>query len=77
MLRFDSPARKTFEARYAVFGLLAPNNAPSANAGTAQTAVAGQGVALSGTGSDPDGNALAPLKTGRDASGQRRVARGG
>jgi hypothetical protein len=59
VLRFNNPNRKKFKVRYAVYGLLAPNQVPIAEAGKDQTAFVGQDVVLDGYAShDPDGNPL-------------------
>jgi hypothetical protein len=60
VLRFDNPSKKPFKARYAVYGLLAPNQPPAASAGADQAILAGQEAILDGSASsDPDGNPLA------------------
>jgi hypothetical protein len=58
-LRFDNPSRRALIPRFAVYGLLAPNHAPTAVAGADRTALVGDTIELDGSASnDPDGHRL-------------------
>ncbi len=64
VLSFSNSSGKRFKPRFRVFGLLAPNHAPVANAGSDQSVNLGQSVHLDGSASaDADGQALSGLWT--------------
>lgn len=59
VLRFSNPGRKKLKPRFAAYGLLAPNGAPTAAGGADRTVPLGAVVALDGSAStDPDGHPL-------------------